>query len=102
MEIRIVKEEENVLEFELPSEDHTFCNLLVNILNKNPHVEFAAYKIEHPLVGVPRIYVRTDGSVKPREVLVEASKQIESIYTVIKDNFIKSLNAKKKSNPRKS
>jgi len=96
MEIRIIREEENVLEFELPSEDHTFCNLLVNILNKNPHVRFAAYKIEHPLIGVPQIIVRTDGIKKPKEVLMEASKEIESIYTIIKDKFLATLNERKK------
>jgi len=96
MEIKIIRKEDNVLEFELPGEDHTFCNLLVNLLNKNPHVEFAAYKIEHPLIGVPRIFVRTDGVKKPGEVLIEVSKQIESVYEAIKEKFTASINERKK------
>ncbi|RLF10327.1 MAG: DNA-directed RNA polymerase subunit L [Thermoprotei archaeon] len=96
MEIRIIREEENVLEFELPSEDHTFCNLLVNLLNKDPHVKFAAYRIEHPLIGIPKILVRTDGVKKPREVLIEASKEIESIYATIKEKFSATLDEREK------
>ncbi len=60
MEINLLKKEKKEIEFELGGgEDTTLAELIVFKLNQVPDVEFAAYKIEHPLVECPRIYVRT-------------------------------------------
>jgi len=92
----VIRKEKNLLEFELPSEDHTFCNLLVNMLNKHPNVKFASYRIEHPLIRIPRVYVETDSNKNPEEVLIEISEKIVKIYDDIKKKFIAALNERKR------
>ncbi len=58
MEVRILKKEGSLVEFELPGEDHSLPNLIVKLALKRPEVDYAAYNIPHPLVGSPRIVVR--------------------------------------------
>jgi len=70
--VRVKDKGENYIEIELPEEGHTLCNLLVDFLNRRPDVEYAAYTIDHPLVGVPRVFLRTKGGKKPEDVLIEA------------------------------
>ncbi|AIF70194.1 DNA-directed RNA polymerase subunit L [Palaeococcus pacificus DY20341] len=78
MKIEIIKKEENLLEFYLEGEDHTFANLLVETLHKNKHVIFAAYTIEHPILMArkPKFRVKTDGKVTPEEALEKAAQDI--------------------------
>ncbi|AEH25576.1 DNA-directed RNA polymerase subunit L [Pyrococcus yayanosii] len=78
MKIEVIKREENLLEFYLEGEDHTFANLLVEILRENKHIKFAAYTIEHPITMArkPRFRVVTDGKVTPERALEEAAKKI--------------------------
>jgi len=70
--VRVRDRGENYIEIELPEEGHTLCNLLVDFLNRRSDVEYAAYTIDHPLIGVPRIFVRTKGNRRPEEVIIEA------------------------------
>ncbi len=78
MRIEILRKGENMIEFHLIGEDHTFANLLVESLHKNKHVKFAAYSIDHPILMArrPRIRVVTDGKVKPVKALEEAAQSI--------------------------
>ena len=60
MEINVLKKDKKELEFEIGGgEDTTLAELIVYHLNQTADVDFAAYKVEHPLVSCPRIYVRT-------------------------------------------
>ncbi len=59
MEVKILKENKNELEFEIIGEGHTFCNALQNFLNNRKEVVLASYKIKHPLLSNPQIYVKT-------------------------------------------
>lgn len=59
MEIKVIKEDKKGIEFEIIGEGHTFCNVLREALNKHKDVDFATYRIEHPLLSNPRMYVRT-------------------------------------------
>ncbi len=68
MEIRIIKETNEDLEFELPGESHTFCNLLADRLLANENVVFAAYKVEHPLVSFPVVYLRVREGIEVPQV----------------------------------
>ena len=59
MEINLLKKDKKEIEFEIGGgEDTTLGEILVFKLNQLPEVDFAAYKIEHPLTGCPRIYLR--------------------------------------------
>ncbi|AEK72567.1 DNA-directed RNA polymerase subunit L [Thermococcus sp. 4557] len=78
MKIEVIKREENVLEFYLEGEDHTFANLLNEVLHENKHVTFAGYTIEHPVLMArkPKFRVVTDGKVTPEKALEEAAQKV--------------------------
>ena len=78
MKIEVIKREENVLEFYLDGEDHTFANLLNEVLHEDEHVTFAGYTIEHPVLMArkPRFRVVTDGKVTPEKALEVAAQKI--------------------------
>ncbi len=63
MEVRVLKEDQKGIEFELIGEGHTFCNALRDALNQNKNVDYAMYKIAHPLLSNPTVYVRTNVKV---------------------------------------
>ena len=66
MEVNILKENKNELEFEIVGEDHTFSNALQNFLNNRKEVVLASYKIKHPLLSNPQIYVKIKDMKLPK------------------------------------
>ncbi len=75
MEVKMLKEEKNELSFELVGADQSFPQLLVEKLNADKSVEFAACKVSHPLVANPIVIVRS-GKGKPSDAVVKALKEI--------------------------
>ncbi|MEM0217364.1 MAG: DNA-directed RNA polymerase subunit L [Candidatus Nezhaarchaeales archaeon] len=75
MKIRILEKSEKSLRFEIIGEGHTFCNILRDFLQRNPNVEFVAYRIDHPLVSNPVFYVRVKNG-RPEDVLKKAAEEI--------------------------
>jgi len=71
MEIKVLEEKKNKLVVSMEGETHTLCNALVKELWNDKHVKAAAYKIDHPLVGVPNLMVETDGA-DPRKTINSA------------------------------
>jgi len=71
MEFNVLEESKSKLVFQLKGETHTFCNALKNELQKTKGVEIVAYRIDHPLVGIPQFLVETKG-IEPRKALKEA------------------------------
>ena len=68
MKLNILEESKKRIVFELEGETHSFCNALKEALWKVKGVEIASYRIEHPLVGVPKFLIETKG-IEPREAL---------------------------------
>jgi DNA-directed RNA polymerase subunit L len=74
MELEKIRFENNVLEFNVEGEDHTYLNLLREQLSQMPEVQFAAYKfLQHER---PKFYCRTQLEENPVEILSIASKKI--------------------------
>ncbi|MCS3901015.1 DNA-directed RNA polymerase subunit L [Methanococcus voltae] len=48
--IKITKQAENYLEFELTNEDHSLPNILKDILLSKENVIMASYNVEHPVL----------------------------------------------------
>lgn len=67
----VLKENKLELEIEVKGEDHTFCNALKEMLNKNTNVVKATYKVEHPLVSSPVIFIQ----ISPKYKLKDTSKE---------------------------
>ena len=89
MEIKILEDKKNKLVFELKGETHTFCNALKQELWSDKHVKIAGYNVTHPLIGVPKFVVETDGSEKPKKALVEAAKRLKNVSNKLKTAFVK-------------
>ncbi|MBS3060747.1 MAG: DNA-directed RNA polymerase subunit L [DPANN group archaeon] len=83
MEIEILHDKKNEIEFIIKDETHTFPQLLVTELIKDKDVDIAQYKIEHPLVGRPTVYVKTK-SKSPKDALKKALKTIKKEVAEIK------------------
>ena len=76
MELKRIREEENMVEFEISGETHNFLNLLRGALKDIESVLFAAYKIRHPVLRDPMFVVRTDGDLNPVNAVEQAAQAI--------------------------
>jgi len=79
MEINIIEEKKNRLVFDVKGITHTFSNILKEELWDNNKVKVSSYAVKHPLIGIPRFIVETDGA-EPRKVLAEASQKIKKKF----------------------
>ncbi|MEA1994015.1 MAG: DNA-directed RNA polymerase subunit L [Euryarchaeota archaeon] len=89
MEIKVINSQENELEFKIIGEDDSFANLLRKILHEDEHVEFAAYRINHPLIEKekPVFKVETDGKESPGEALKKAAERSKELAKSFRENF---------------
>ena len=55
------------------------------------HIKAAGYNIKHPVTGVPRLVVETDGAEKPKKALVEAAKRLDKTAAKFKSVFAKGI-----------
>lgn len=79
MEIKIIRENDEELEMEFPSENHTFSRLLTDRLAEDENVVYAGYRVDHPLVGAPMLYVKVKEGIEVperEEKKVELSKVV--------------------------
>jgi len=76
MEFTVVEETKTKMVFQLKGETHTFCNLLKDELLNTKSVVTAAYRVDHPLTGIPQFLVETKGA-EPRKALKEALASIK-------------------------
>ncbi len=71
MELVILNETKDSLEFELRGENHTLCNALREALWMIDDTLLASYRIQHPLIGNPHFIVKTK-SGKHRKAVQDA------------------------------
>ena len=88
MELKILEEKKNKLVVELDGETHSFCNALKKELWNDKSVKSAGYNIEHPLVGIPKIVVETDGK-DPKKALIDAAGRLAKSFDAVKSEFLK-------------
>ena len=91
MEIEKIKEEKNKLVFEVKGVSHGFCNMLKEKLLEDNHVKIATYKVEHPLVNVPRFLVETDGNESPKNAILNAVKKLKTFADKTQKDFAKAI-----------
>jgi len=91
MEVKPIKKTKKELELEIIGEDETFLNPVKQRLLEEDEVEYAEYFIDHPLIGKPRLYLKTKKE-DPLEVLKKILKNLEKDVK----NLAKELNEKLK------
>jgi len=89
MEVKILSKNKNEMKIEIVGEDHTFCNLLQNILLEDKNVEMAGYDQPHPLIRSSIIYLRTKREALPEKVLLNALSNIQELNKEFNDKFAK-------------
>jgi DNA-directed RNA polymerase subunit L len=73
--MKIIKDTKKELEIEITGESHSLCNALRKTLMEDKDVEAAAYVVEHPIIGEPKLYVKAKN---PRKSLKKAAETIKS------------------------
>lgn len=91
MEMKIKENKKNKLVFELKGATHGFSNLLKEQLWKDSHIKVAAYRVDHPLVGIPTFIVETDGKESPKSALSSAIKKLDAVADKLRKDFSKEL-----------
>lgn len=86
MNIEILEESKNKIHFKVEGEDHTILNLLKEELWKDKDVKIAAYRMDHPLVGIPEMTVEV-ASGDPKKAIKDAVKRLEKTLDKFKDEF---------------
>lgn len=89
MEVKLLSKSKNELKIEIIGEDHTFCNLLQNVLLENKDIEIAGYDQPHPLIRSSIVYLRTKRDVSPERVLLNALTNIQGLNKEFTEKFTK-------------
>ncbi len=84
MEVKTITKEKNELEVEIIGEDHSLPNILREMIMQDPSVEFASYIIDHPKLGNPKLYIKTNGKKTAEKVLNDAVKKVRKEVSDLK------------------
>jgi len=87
MEVKIKKESDKELEFEVIKEK-TILNPLKQKLLEYDEVEYAEWRVEHPLISNPEFYVRVKkGNVKEivKKAINELKEEIENLLQQLEE-----------------
>jgi DNA-directed RNA polymerase subunit L len=87
MEVKVISKSKNELRFEIIGEDHTFCNLLQNVLLEDKNVEIAGYDQPHPLIRSSIIHLRTKREASPEKALLNALAGIQELNKEFNEKF---------------
>ncbi|KAL9577280.1 MAG: hypothetical protein Q9212_006467 [Teloschistes hypoglaucus] len=75
--------------FTFNKEDHTLGNMLRARLLQSSHVLFSGYKVPHPLFSNFILRVQTDGTLTPRQALLQACKDLVTDLGLLSREFTK-------------
>lgn len=76
MNIEILEQSKNKILFKIEGEDHTILNLLKEELWNDDSVKLAAYRMEHPLVGIPEMVVEVKAGTEVKKAIDDAVKRL--------------------------
>jgi DNA-directed RNA polymerase subunit L len=87
MDVKVISKSKNELRLEIIGEDHTFCNLLQNILLEDKNVELAGYDQPHPLIRSSIIYLKTRREASPEKTLLNALASMHDLNKEFDEKF---------------
>jgi|FLOH01.1.fsa_nt_gi DNA-directed RNA polymerase subunit L len=76
MELNFLEDTKHKVIVDLKGADHTFVNVLKKELWNDKDVKIAAYNVEHPLIGVPRLIVETK-TKETRKAILDAIDRLK-------------------------
>ncbi|DBA76658.1 hypothetical protein WJX79_009323 [Trebouxia sp. C0005] len=74
--------------FTIQREDHTIGNIVRMQLHRDNRVNFAGYKVPHPLEYRMLIKVQTNGDCEPKGAMQDALKDLQNEFSEIHDSFM--------------
>lgn len=77
MNIEVLENTDQQVRFVLDGAGHTFCNHLKHELYNDESIDVAAYKVDHPLTGIPSFILHTKKKAKLKNILADATKRIK-------------------------
>lgn len=86
MEVKVLLNEKNTLELELGNADQSLGQLLAEKLSAEKDVEFAASKVEHPLLGSVKLMVKTKKG-DPAKLVLEKLDEIKAEVSDFRKKF---------------
>lgn len=86
MEVKFIKKEKDFVEIEFVGADIAIPQLIVAKLNEDKGVEFAGFKKEHPIVGNPKITVKSKKK-DAAAIVLEKIEEIEAEVEEFKKSF---------------
>ena len=89
MKIKTIENKKTKLVLEIHGETHTLFNALKKELWNDSHVKVAGYHIDHPLTGIPRFTIETDGKEEPKKALLDAATRLKKTADKFKEAFLK-------------
>ena len=97
--MKIIKDTKDELELEITGESHTLCNALRKTLMEDKDVVSAAYVMEHPTIGEPKLYVKAKN---PKKSLKKAAETIKNRCDELKKEIKPTKKAKRKNSKARS
>lgn len=86
MAVKILVNEKDTLEMELGEADQSLAQLLAERLGEDKDVEFASYKVEHPLLGTPKLIVRMKKG-DPAKLVLEKLDELKKELNEFRKQF---------------
>jgi DNA-directed RNA polymerase subunit L len=86
MELILIEDNKNKLIVDIKGAGHALCNAIKKELWNDKDVKAAAYNVEHPLVGIPRMIVETSGK-EARKAVLDAISRLKKQNTEFKKKF---------------
>lgn len=86
MQLDVKKMSSSEMHFVIKGERHTIPNLLRETLLQDDAVEFAAYKLPHPLGSDAEFIVKTKGK-NPKKAIADALKKMGKQFTEFEKAF---------------
>ncbi len=78
MEVKVISKTERELILEITGEDHTLGNMLMKEALKHPNIEYAAYRIPHPLRNIMEFTIIVKEGASLSSVLTEIISKLKS------------------------
>ena len=79
MELKFIEDKKNRVVVEIKGETHTFLNVLKDELWNDDSVKVSAYRVDHPLIGSPKLIVETSGE-SAKDALIKAAQRLQKQF----------------------
>ncbi|MBC8494604.1 DNA-directed RNA polymerase subunit L [archaeon] len=88
MELEFVENTKYKIIVNINGSSHTFANVLKKELWNDKDVKVAAYNVEHPLIGIPKLIVETyNGKKDAKKAVLEAVERLKKENKTFVTNF---------------